>query len=123
MAQSPKSIRPAPVLEEAIALNGGGRGLSHRLAQIADRYLEILRRAPLPDLSEAEMNALRDSCLGVLNEPAAQIRGSLWLGVEDSLPDGLAEKWQIDGAALVEKLRALTYPQEVRLVEMVEAGG
>jgi hypothetical protein len=41
--------------------------------------------------------------------------------VEDSLADGLAEKWQIDGAALVEKLRALTFAQEVKLVEQIEA--
>lgn len=121
MANSPKSIRPAPVLEEAIALNGGGRGLSHRLAQIGDRYMEILRRTPRPDLSEGEINALRDVCNSTLHEPASMIRGSLWLGVEDSLPDGLAEKWRIDGHALVEKLRRLTYPQEVALVEQIES--
>lgn len=49
------------------------------------------------------------------------IRGALWLGVEDSLADVLAEKWQIDGAALIETLRGLTFAQEVRLVEQIEA--
>ena len=47
-------------------------------------------------------------------------------GIEDSLPDGLAEKWQIDGPALVDKLRGLTFTQEVRLIEEIEsfwAGG
>lgn len=120
MAQSPKSIRPAPIVEEAVANNGGGRGLSHRLAQISDRYLEILRRSPLPDLSPAEWSAVRDAMLSTLHEPAAIIRGEPWIAIEDSLPDGLAEKWEIDGAALVAKLRDLTYPQEVRLVELIE---
>lgn len=120
MATPVKSLRPAPILEEAVAHNGGGRGLSHRLAQIADRYLEMLRRADLPALNEAEWNALRDACNGVLHEPAATIRGALWIGIEDSLPDGLAAKWQIDGAALVATLRDLSYAQEVRLVEEIE---
>lgn len=120
MASAPKSIRPAPILEEAVANNGGGTGLSHRLAQIADRYLEMLRRTALPAFSDAEMDALRDSNNGTWHEPAAMIRGALWIGVEDSLPDGLADKWGIDGEALVEKLRALTFAQEVRLVEQIE---
>lgn len=120
MASSPKSIRPAPILTEAMANNGGGTGVSHRLAQIGDRYLEILRRTPLPDLSEAEMQALRDVNNGTWHEPATVIRGTLWIGVDDSLPDGLSEKWQIDSAALVAKLRAMSYVQEVKLVEQIE---
>ena len=120
MASAPKSIRPAPILEEAIANNGGGSGLSHRLAQIGDRYLELLRRTDLPALTDAEMSALRDVNNGTWHEPAAMIRGALWLGIEDSLPDGIAEKWDIDGGALVEKLRVLTFAQEVKLLEMIE---
>lgn len=121
MATPVTSIRPAPIVQEAVANNGGGRGMSHRLAQISDRYLEILRRATLPAFSDGEMSAIRDTCNGTLNEPASMIRGSLWLVMEDSLPDGLAEKWRIDGTALVEKLRKLSFPQEVRLIEDVEA--
>lgn len=120
MASSPKSIRPAPILEEAIANNGGGNGLSHRLAQIGDRYLELLRRTDLPALTEAEMNALRDSNNGTWHEPAAAIRGALWLGIDDSLHDGIADKWQIDGQQLVDKLRGLTFAQEVKLLELIE---
>lgn len=120
MASAPKSIRPAPILEEAIANNGGGNGLSHRLAQIGDRYLELLRRTDLPVLTEAEMSALRDVNNGTWHEPAAMIRGALWLGIEDSLPDGIAEKWGIDGPALVKKLRGLSFAQEIKLVEGIE---
>lgn len=120
MASSPKSIRPAPVLEAAVAHNGGGHGLSHRLAEIGDRYMELLRRTDLPELTEGELNALRDIFNAPRYQPAALIRGALWLGVEDRLSDGLAEKWQIDGAALVETLRGLTFAQEVKLVEQIE---
>lgn len=121
MASKPHSIRPAPSVHAAIANNGGGRGMSHRLAQICDRYLELLRRAPLPELSEAEVNALRDCMNGTLNEPAGTIRCSIWANFEDACYDGLAEKWEIDGPALLEKLKALTYAQELGLIEQIEA--
>ena len=121
MATPVTSFRPAPVVTEALALNGGGRGMSHRLAQIADRYSEIMRRTPLPDLSDAEWSLLRDALNGTLHEPAAMIRGALALGVEDGISlDGLDGKWGVDGAALAGKLRSLTYAQEVRLVEEIE---
>lgn len=119
---APRSIRPAPILAAAGANNGGGRGFSHRLAQIGDRYLEILRRTPLPPISPPEMDAIRDACLSWLPEPAAMIRGGIALEVEDALLDGLAAKWHIDGAALLATLRGLSYAQEVRLVEEIERG-
>lgn len=120
MAASPKSIRPAPILEEAIANNGGATGLSHRLAQIGDRYLEILRRTAIPDFSDAEMKAMRDCSNGTWLEPAASIRGALWLAVEDSIPDGIGKKWGINAPELVEKLRRLDYVQEIKLIESIE---
>ena len=123
MPTKPQSFRPAPVVEQALAHNGGGRGLSHRLAQIADRYLEVLReaRTSLPALSEAEWSLLRDSLNGTLHEPAAMIR-AMWVGVDDSIRlDGLDVKWGVDGAALVAKLRTLDYAQALAVVEAVEA--
>lgn len=115
-----KSFRPSEIVVAAIDNNGGGRGMSHRLSQIADRYLEMLRRAPLPKMSEAEINAVRDALNGALPEPAEMIRGFAALEVEDALLDGLADKWGIDGSALVSKLHGLSYAQEVRLIEEIE---
>jgi len=120
MANRARSVRPAPVLIEATENNGGGHGFSHRLAQIADRYLQLLRRTPRADLTEAEVNAIRDALNGTILEPAEDIRGALWVDIEDACVDGLAEKWEIDGPALVARLKALDYAQEVRLVEEVE---
>ena len=114
------SIYPGAALDAALEANGGGRGKSHRLNQIADRYTELLRRNPLPDFSVAEWNLMRDSLNGGLHEPAATIRG-VWQGVEDSLLDSLGAKWDVDGPALVARLRDLTYAQEVALVEQIEA--
>lgn len=115
------SIYPSPALDAACALNGGGRNRSHRISQMADRYAEILRRNPAPAISEAEANLIRDALNGTLHEPAAMIRG-LWQGIEDAIQlDGLAEKWKVDGAALIERLRGLSYAQEVAMVEAVEA--
>lgn len=122
MATPVKSFRPAPIVTEVAARNGGGKGLSHRLAQIADRYSELLWHAVLPELSEAELSLLRDANNGTLHEPAALLRGSIAMGVADAIAlDGLDTKWGVDGDALVAKLRDLTFLQEVRLIEDLEA--
>lgn len=113
------SIYIGPPLEAALA-TGGGRNRSHRINQIADRYLEILRRTSLPEFSEAEWNLLRDALNGVLHEPAANVRG-VWMGVQDAIElDGLDAKWDVDGAALIKKLRDLSYTHEVALAEAIE---
>ena len=122
MAETPtRSIRPSPAVTAAVDNNGGGHGFSHRMNQIADRYLEILRRAPLPAFDENELNAIRDALNGTLHEPAAAIRGGAWTNVENACLDGLAGKQEIDGHALVQKLQGLSFAQEVRLFEEVEA--
>lgn len=105
--------------DRAQAVLAGGESLSGTINRIADRYYEILRRSRI-DLSEPEINAVRDALNGWLAEPAATIHGGPALEVEDALEDGLAERHGIDGRALVAKLRALTYAQEVALVDSVE---
>lgn len=94
---------------------------SGRVNQALDRYAEILRRERVEHVfGEAEWNALRDMLNGAISEPAAMVRGSLAMGWEDSLEDGLAEKWDVDPGALQQKLVALTYVQEVAVIEAVE---
>lgn len=105
--------------DRAQAVLAGGESLSGTINRIADRYYEILRRSRI-DLTPAELDAVRDALSGWLAEPAATIAGGPALEVEDALPDGLAEKWGIDGPALVGKLRALTFAQEVALVDATE---
>jgi hypothetical protein len=93
---------------------------SGRVNQVLDRYAEILRRERSEQLfGEAEWSALRDMLNGVISEPAGMIRGSLAMGWEDSLEDGIAEKWDVDPTAMLAKLRALTFVQEVAVIEAV----
>lgn len=94
---------------------------SHSINRSLDRYHEILRRERVERIfSEAEWSALRDMLNGTLSEPASMCAGSLAMGWADSLEDGIAEKWGLDAAEMAEKLRALTYPQELAVIEAVE---
>lgn len=94
---------------------------SHSINRALDRYYEILRRERIERmLSESEWNALRDMLNGTVSEPAGMCAGSLAMSWADSLEDGIAEKWGLDPAGMAEKLRALTYPQELAAIEAVE---
>lgn len=108
-------------LEAAIGPLDNSISVSHRINRLGDRYREIMRRTQIEKkLTEAEWNLMRDSLNGTINEPASQIT-RLWHGIEDSIKlDGLAQKWDVDGDALLSKLRDLTYVEEVAAVEFVE---
>ena len=69
-------------------------------------------------LSEGEACALCD----VLNSTYVDAHGAgmLWLEVEDALEDGLAEKWGIDGPALVEKLKHMPRARLMAIADAVE---
>lgn len=113
------SIYLNPPLEEALK---GANSISGRLGQICDRYAETNRRARITQrVGAAEINALRDCCNGTIFGPAQLIDGAVLANFEYSLVDGLAEKWGIDAPATIAKLRELTYPDQVALVEDIEA--
>ncbi len=87
-----------------------------------ERYFAILSRARrrLADLlSDQEMGLILDVLNGTLFSDTISLQ-LVYGEIEDSLPDGYAEKWEVDGPALVEKLRTLTYPENVALVDAVE---
>lgn len=70
-------------------------------------------------LSASEMNAVVDAHWSHWFETSELDRHVDW-NVEDSLQDGLAEKWNIDGPALVAKLKALTSEQQDALVAEIQ---
>lgn len=110
-------------LQAIIGVTGSESGIttSKRVNVIGDRYSEILRRERIERrFSDAEWCALRDMLNGTISEPAELIRGSLQMAWEDSIEDGLAVKWGVDASLLQEKLVALTYVQEVAVIEAVE---
>lgn len=117
------SITIGDVLNEIDAR--GERGSATRSGTInrdLERYYEILRygRQFLRDrLSTAEISAILDNLNGCwLSEPIS-VR-LIYANVEDGLADGLAEKWSIDGPALVAKLKALTFAESCALADTSE---
>lgn len=113
------SIYLNPPIDAALA---GHDNTSGRLGNICGRYLEIMRRTRIAQkFSESELNALRDCCNGTWFEPAQLIDGAVLANFEDSEPDGLYEKWGIDGKTTADKLRLLNYAEQVALVENIEA--
>ena len=81
------------------------------------RYYDLLRRS-LPTFTEPEASLLMDACNGWHIEP--HTAPLLWAQIADSLADGLAEKWGVDGPALVARLRALSYAQALAICDAVE---
>lgn len=94
--------------------------LSGRINQVAERYAATLRRAGLPEFSAGELDLLRNLFAAPSMEDAERLRG-VWMRAEDSIKlDGSDRLYQVDGAALVEKLKTLRYDQELALIEAVE---
>ena len=116
------SARKNVYLSERTLEQLDGDGLSSRITQIVDRYSEMVRRIRIEKkFTEAERNLIRDACLSWLPEPAATIFGGVALEVEDSLPDRLDAKWQVDAQTLLTKLAALSPGEEVALVDWIES--
>ena len=107
-----------PETEKELATRGENR--SHVIARDLDRFYNLCRRAirEVP-LSEKEACLIVDSLNGtVLDANTAQ---SLWFSIEDSINlDGLADKWGVDGASLVEKLKELNAFQAMAIADAAE---
>lgn len=112
--------RSVDILDAAM---GEGITLSGEINRSIDRYNEVIRRhrGVADQFSEAELNALRDVANGWIADPAATIAGGLALELSDSLPDGIANKWDINAPSLIAKLNALPYADELALVAGIEA--
>ncbi len=106
--------------EKIGVIESRGKNASASLERIIDRYGELMRRSR-PELTEAQWNLIYDAMNGTLHEPAQLIRGSVAHGIGDAIAlDGLADKWQVDGPALINLLASLTYAQEVAVVDAAE---
>lgn len=94
-----------------------GRRLSPDLVARRDleRYYETLRRS-LPRFTRAEAYAILDVTNGTLFDPWSV--PLLWASVADA--ERLGETWQIDQAALAERLRGLSYAEALAVVDAAE---
>lgn len=110
----------AGVLAEPLAARAeAGQSRNAIAARDLERYYAILAsELARLDLSEAAWSAIYDALNGSLLD-AATAR-FVWAEIEDALPDGLAEKWGIDGPALVAELRALSLAGSLAVVDAAE---
>lgn len=103
--------------KETIAIMGdtAATSVSGRVNQIIQRYGEIISEV-CPALTQGEWCLLFDLLNGTIMDNPRY----LWAEVDDSIRmDGLADKWQVDGAALVVKLRGMTPEQGYAILETV----
>ncbi len=70
-------------------------------------------------LSHAESMLITDALNGVIVMPETAEQ-QLWLEVEDAIAHRqLDQKWNVDGAALVEKLKKLSHDAAIEIVDNV----
>lgn len=116
MTESPRiQFRATAFLERALAertdlpaeatSNDTSRLFSATGERDLKRYYDMLMRS-LPTFSEGEAFLLCDIMNGSIIETHSI--PLLWIEVSDALLEGYAEKWQVDGNALVARLRSLT---------------
>lgn len=120
-----KSIRPGwrggiylnPRMDVAVVARGDSRSgvINRDLERLYALYARALREV---DLTIDEACLIVDVLNGSLMD--ANTACLLWASVEDGIRlDGLAEKWGVDGAKLVEKLRGLN---DIQALALVDAG-
>lgn len=88
------------------------------------RYEAIVAR-DLPVLSAGEWKLVADTLNGTVMrdypDPDGDRLRMIWAGISDGIRlDGLDKKWDVNGVALIEKIRSLTHGQLVALVDTVE---
>ena len=98
-----------------------GYSVSALINTAVERYMMLLK-THRPRLSKNEWYLIFDSMNGlVTDEPAELAASGVWLSVRDSIDlDGLAQKWEVDGEALVQKIQAMTKAELLSIVDVVE---
>ena len=112
------SIYLRPELEAEIEARGSNRNhIIHRdLERLYTLYRLALREVKL---TLPECWFIADMLNGGLMD--AYTAGQIWAEAEDAIAlDGLDKKWQVDGKAFVEKLKALSPVQALALVDAAE---
>lgn len=110
-------------IDSAMSTRGdSGDGKSSAVVRTVDRYLAILNRAKI-DLAKRfdrqECALILDSCNGVAFFDTVSIQ-LLPENIVDGIGiDGLDKKWSVDGETLIAKLRTLTYPEKVAMVDAI----
>jgi hypothetical protein len=89
------------------------------IRRMVERY-QWVTEADRPELSVAEWKLVADALNGTMFHGAGQL-GILWAEIADAIKlEALDKKWEVNGAALVKRLRALTPGQLVATIDVVE---
>lgn len=119
------SARIAGIAESwAMACDAGRipRDAPDALPSAMVRYRAIVDAA-LPALAENEWACLCDilnASHRAADHPDTDPARSMGINVADSGPDGMADKWGIDLAALATRLNAMDYPAQCAVIETVD---
>lgn len=100
-------------------LDSRGESLSGAINKTVDRFDQVLKQTDLQQFTPSEINTMLRAISGTLYEPAEIIAG-FWQGIQDDLVDDLTGEIDAADMTLIEKLKLLTYPQEVALFERLE---
>lgn len=97
------------------------KNFSKRVSDICDRYSAIIRlEYPVKLFTFTEMEMLKECFSGKILRPAGLIR-NLIPEVEDAINlHMLDSKYEVDSKKLIVKLKKLSYPQNVALIEHIE---
>lgn len=95
---------------------------SATIAKSLDRYFYAIaaaRRGLRSRVSKSELGLILDVANGTLFGSPCAIN-YLEHEVAAALIDGAAERWHVDGAALMKKLKALSYAEKLAIVDAAE---
>ncbi len=111
-------FRSSEILDRELAARSDESLSVHTVAKRdLERYYEMLQRS-LPSFTQGEAMLLVDVLNGTLH--LSYSMHLIWAEVSDALKEGYAEKWEVDGTALVEKLRELTPFECMAVADAVE---
>lgn len=112
-------FRPGPLGARLVERSEAGRSPSQTAARDLDRYYDLLTIALAQvDLSPGEASLIVDTMNGThIDLTAAQM---LHYEIADSLDDGLAEKWEIDGPGLAAKAGGWSLLTRMAICDAVE---
>lgn len=117
MATKTVSINFQPEIMDALAERGQRAPTVNRdLGRLYTLYDRALRRL---DLTVDEACLIVDALNGTIHDVRSGVR--FWIDVQDAIElEGLAEKWNVDGKALIEKLTALDELSCMAIVDAAE---
>lgn len=124
MASRVTSMRLPETIQAQVDTRAGADGApAFVIRRDLERYYEALaweRQELRKRYTPAELSLIADACLTVIFDDTAAVR-MLWAEVADAIRlEGLAEKWGVDGAALVKQLQEQPLTADAALVDAIE---